>query len=203
MILNCFSNGGTIVRTFERDGARWFVLPDLCPPLGIAAREAAVHLEDYECTAVALRAAKGEREIVLAVNVPGLHTVLSRGRGQPRARAFKRWMVMDALPMMPSGAEAVLPRSPDEIVLLPPEPGEGLTSTTEIADAIGHAPNTLGRLAGHLKTPEHGEFRPAAAHHSGVAVQQWWWNEEGRHAVLKEFYWPHVRESFWCRVLAG
>ena len=104
------------------------------------------------------------------------------------------------LPALPPEGGIVLPASGDKIVLLPPGPEEGLTSTTEIADAIGYAPTTLGRLAGHLKAPEHGEFRPAVAHHSNRPVQQWWWNEEGRHAVLKEFYWPHVKETFWSRI---
>ncbi len=93
-------------------------------------------------------------------------------------------MVTRVLPLLTPGVETAMPRSRDEIVLLPPEPDEGLTSTTEIADATGYAPGTLGRL----KTAEQGEFRPAVAHHSNRPVQQWWWNEEGRRAVLKEFH---------------
>jgi prophage antirepressor-like protein len=64
------------LRTFAHDGARWSVLADLCRPLGIAVQEVAARLEDYECTAVALRTAAGRQEIVVAVNAPGLHSVL-------------------------------------------------------------------------------------------------------------------------------
>ena len=37
-------------------------------------------------------------------------------------------------------------------------------------------------------------------HHSNRPIQQWWWNEEGRHAVLKEFYWPRIKDAFWSRI---
>jgi hypothetical protein len=80
--------------------------------------------------------------------------------------------------------------------MLPARAEEGLTSTTENADAIGYTPSTLGRLAGDLTTAEHGEWRPAVGHHSNIPIQQWWWNEEGRHAVLKAYYWPHLRNLY-------
>ncbi len=188
MILKCIPFDYTLLRTFAHDGARWFVLPDLCRAIGVAAQEVATRLEDYECAAVELRAASGPQEVVLAVNVAGLHTVLSHGRKRSRARAFKRWLWTRSLRLLPPYGETNLPRSRYEIVTLPPRADEGLTSTTEIADAIGYAPTTLGRMAGHLKAPQHGEFRPAVAHHSNRPVQQWWWNEEGRRAVLKEFH---------------
>jgi hypothetical protein len=200
MILNCFSYGGATIRTFAHHDARWFVLPDLCRALGIAAQKVAARLEDYERMAVELHTATGERELVLAVNVLGLHAVLSRYALRASTRSFRRWMVVDALPAMPPGAEAALPRSRDEIALLPPEPEEGLTSNEEVAHFLNHSPYTLDRLAGHLKTPEHGEFRPAVELYTKLPIQRWCWNEEGRHAVLKEFFWPRAWESYWSHI---
>jgi prophage antirepressor-like protein len=129
------------IRSFAHDGAHWCVLPDLCRALGIAAQEVAARLEDDECMAIALRTAAGQQELALAVNVPGLHTVLSRGGRRSKARAFARWMTTQVLPSMAF----------DGGVVVPPRIGDGLTSTTEIADEVGHAPSTLGRLVGHLR----------------------------------------------------
>src|SRR3954447_19258968 len=164
------------LRTFLHDGARRFVLPDVCGGLGIDTQEVATRLAAHECTAVVLRNATDRHEVVLAVTVSSLPMVLAHGRKRSRKKAFKRWTEMQALLTLLAGDHAVLPRSDDEIVLLPPGAEDDLFSTTQVADRIGYDPGTLTRLVRHLKAAQHGQHRPSVGCFMNIPFMQWYWN---------------------------
>jgi hypothetical protein len=169
----------TNIRMFAQDGTPWFALPDLCGVLGIDDIKSTVKLlAEYECVAAMLPMSAGQREIVAAVNLSGFCTVVRHSRCRETAQSLKRLVMTKVAPSA---------RLLDEPILLAPQPEEQLTSTSELADTLGLAPQTLGRRVRHLKTAGHGELRPALGRDSNRPISQWWWNSAGRAAVLREF----------------
>jgi hypothetical protein len=169
----------TTIRMFAHHGTPWFCLSDLCDALEINDIASTANLlAEHERMAATLPASSGQREIVATVNLSGFCTVVRHSRCREIAQSLKRLVMTKVAPTA---------RLLDEPILLAPQPEEHLTSTSELADTLGLAPQTLGRRVQHLKTARHGELRPALGLDSNRPVFQWWWNPAGRDAVLREF----------------
>jgi hypothetical protein len=169
----------TAIRMFAHHGTPWLVLRDLCEALEIDDIASTANLlADYERMAATLPTSSWQREIVATVNLSGFCTVVRHSRCRETAQSLHRLVMTKVAPTA---------RLLDEPILLAPQPEENLTSTSELADTLGLAPQTIGRRAQHLKTAGHGEFRPALGRDSNRPVSQWWWNSAGRAAVLREF----------------
>jgi hypothetical protein len=169
----------TAIRMFARDGAPWFALPDACEALGLGDSEDIMDLvTDDERMAAVLPSPGGYREVLAVVSLSGLYGLLDASPLPASAAALWQLVTTQLLPTL-----ALL----DQTILLPPRADERFTSTSDLATAIGMTPVGLGRRARHLKTPRHGEMRPALGTNSDRPVAQWWWNPAGRKAVLREF----------------
>ena len=112
------------IRIVQRDGQPWWVLKDVCDVLGISKyRDTATRIDDDERGSVRVDTPGGEQD-VLAVNEPGLYSVILRS-DKPEAAKFKRWITHEVLPsirkhgayMTPAKIEEVL-RDPDTIIRL-------------------------------------------------------------------------------------
>jgi prophage antirepressor-like protein len=165
------------IRFLLSDGQPWFIVSDVRRALGITGYLNVAGLDDGEWGTVAV-GTPGGRDHFAAVGVSGLFAAIAH-ETTPEAGRFRRWVALEALPTIAAMSGAVLQA--------PRGRGDGLVSTTELAERLGMEPGLLGRRAKHLKTPAHGEERDAIALFSDRVVRQWLWNEAGRAAVLKQF----------------
>ncbi len=128
--------GSTAVRMFAHEGSPWFALPDLCSALGLDDIVASAELlADYERTAAMLLPANAQQEVVTAVNLSALLTLLSNSPDRRVAQSLK-WLVMTRI--VPTLNLLAAP------IVLPSQIDEDLMSTTDIADWLGVAPQALG-----------------------------------------------------------
>lgn len=93
--LQIFSYSDKQVRTLLRNGEPWFVLKDVCDILGLTNPSVvAERLEDDKRSKFDL-GRQGETTII---NEPGLYNVILRS-DKPKAKAFKRWVTHEVLPV--------------------------------------------------------------------------------------------------------
>lgn len=87
-------------RIFDRQGAPWFALADVCAELEIVnVGNAAARLDDDERDSIRnpdVNAARGNPNIVI-VNESGLYSLILTSR-KPEAKRFKKWVTADVLP---------------------------------------------------------------------------------------------------------
>ncbi len=87
------------VRSFARDGEKWFYQNELCRALDIAnPRDAIARLEPGE-RGVAISDTPGGRQEVNVVNESGLYALIFSSR-KPQARAFRHWVTAEVLPAL-------------------------------------------------------------------------------------------------------
>jgi prophage antirepressor-like protein len=87
-----FNFNGLKVRVFDRAGDPWWVLSDVCQPLGIAnPRDAASRLDDDEKDAVGIADAIGREQQTTIINESGLYSLILTSRKE-QAKAFNKWV---------------------------------------------------------------------------------------------------------------
>ena len=95
--IKVFSNKeiGSSVRTITKDGEPWFVLTDVCKPLGIKnATDVAKRLDKDELARFNLGGRPG---VVNIVNESGMYAVVLRS-DKPTAKKFRKWITSEVLP---------------------------------------------------------------------------------------------------------
>ena len=87
------------IRTITIDGEPWFVAVDVCKALQIAnSRDALTRIDDDEKGVVLTDTLGGKQEVTI-VNEPGLYTLVLSSR-KPEAKAFKRWITHEVIPVI-------------------------------------------------------------------------------------------------------
>ena len=95
--LTPFEFEGYTIHVTDRDGNPWWVLPDVCKPLGIATpRDAAGRLDDDE-KGVAITDTLGGKQPTTIINESGLYSLILTSR-KPAAKRFKKWVTATVLP---------------------------------------------------------------------------------------------------------
>ena len=85
------------VRTIAIDGEPWFVASDVCKALGVD-RTAIRRLDSDEKGVHSTHTPGGKQDLSI-VNEPGLYSLVLGSR-KPEAKAFKRWIVHDVIPVI-------------------------------------------------------------------------------------------------------
>ncbi|MBY0052313.1 ORF6C domain-containing protein [Brevibacillus agri] len=85
------------VRVVVKDGEPWFVAKDVCAILEIANSRDALGRLDEDEKGVVLTDTLGGKQELLAVNEPGLYSLVIGSR-KPEAKAFKRWITHEVIP---------------------------------------------------------------------------------------------------------
>lgn len=94
-----FPATGQPVRTVTMDGQPWFVAADVCAVLGIGRPQDSVrYLDEDERGRCSVDTPSGEQQMLI-VNEPGLYSLILRSR-KSEAKAFKRWITHEVLPMI-------------------------------------------------------------------------------------------------------
>ena len=94
-----FQYGEQKVRTIVENGVVWFFAKDVCEILDISKdRDAVSRLDEDERGSVLLDTLGGKQN-VNAVNEPGLYSLILGSR-KPEAKAFKRWVTHEVLPVI-------------------------------------------------------------------------------------------------------
>ncbi|WP_309302892.1 Bro-N domain-containing protein [Streptomyces sp. PT12] len=97
--LQVFAFEGAEVRTVLVDGEPWWVAADVASVLDVGRTHDAVRsLDDDEKGAETIRTLGGEQTVTV-INEPGLYSLILRSR-KPQARAFKRWVTHEMLPVI-------------------------------------------------------------------------------------------------------
>jgi len=97
--MQMLSFAGDSVRMVTIDGEPWWVAKDVCGVLGLGnITEALRGLDEDELTSEVLMSG-GQGRQMLIVSEPGLYSLILRSR-KPEAKAFKRWVTHDILPMI-------------------------------------------------------------------------------------------------------
>lgn len=90
---------GTVRAVRGDDGEPMFVAKDVCAALGLGnSRQALARLDDDEKGVISTDTPGGEQQMQ-AVNEPGLYVLVLSSR-KPEARAFKRWVTHEVLPVL-------------------------------------------------------------------------------------------------------
>ena len=90
------------VRIALINGEPWFITVDVCKALGIAdATKAMERLDDDEGTRIKIAHPQNPQKVmeINAVNEPGLYALVLSSR-KPEAKAFKRWVTHEVLPII-------------------------------------------------------------------------------------------------------
>lgn len=91
--------GKAIREITDEDNNFWFVAKDICEALGLENTTIALYAIDQEdLTLLKLRAGTQIREMNI-VNESGLYTLILRSN-KPEARAFKRWITSEVIPLI-------------------------------------------------------------------------------------------------------
>jgi prophage antirepressor-like protein len=108
-----FNFGDFPVRIEDREGALWFVLPDVCRVLEIAnVADAASRLDDDERDVVGITDTMGREQQTTIVSESGLYSLVLRSR-KAEARAFKKWITAEILPAIRRTGGYGMPPAPD------------------------------------------------------------------------------------------
>lgn len=93
-----FQYGNTAVRTVLIDGEPWFVLADLCRPLGLSNPSmVADRVESDALSSAEVIDSMGREQSARIVSEAGMYEVVLMSR-KPEARMFKRWLTGTVLP---------------------------------------------------------------------------------------------------------
>lgn len=149
---------GQPVRAFQKDGAAWFVLADVCAALGIAnPRNVAARLDEDEKDAVHLPDAIGRPQSMTTVSESGLYAVILRS-DKPQARPFRKWVTGEVLPSIrQTGAYALPGEGASQRVAV------GLVTTGALAHATGRSPRDIRKTCQRQGLKPVGLTRPAHA----------------------------------------
>ena len=105
------------------NGEPWFVAADVCRALEIDPT-ATRRLDDDE--KMTLRLTQGESNRTSDTNIvnePGLYTLVLGSR-KPEAKAFKRWITHEVIPMIRKHGAYMTPETVEEVLLNPDTPIE-------------------------------------------------------------------------------
>lgn len=95
--LQVFNFSGMEIRVVSKDGNPWWIAKDVCSVLEIAnSRDALSRLDDDEKGVVSTDTLGGRQDL-MAVNEPGLYSLILGSR-KPEAKRFKRWVTHSVLP---------------------------------------------------------------------------------------------------------
>lgn len=108
-----FDFAGQQVRVIQDDaGEPWFVAADVARILGYSATAAMTRsMDDDERGVRMLHTPSGEQEMA-TVSEPGLYSAILRSQ-RPEAKAFKRWVTHEVLPVIRRTGAYAVPRQPD------------------------------------------------------------------------------------------
>ncbi len=87
------------IKTIIKDGEPWFVAKDTCDTLKIINSRDAVSNLDEDEKGVAIIDTPGGPQEVLIINESGLYSLIFKSR-KKQARAFKRWVTHEVLPLI-------------------------------------------------------------------------------------------------------
>lgn len=90
---------GHVVRTVTVDGEPWWVAKDVRDVLSLANYKTSLALLDDDEKGTAIVRTPIGSQVMATINEPGLYSLILRSR-KPEAKAFKRWVVHEALPSM-------------------------------------------------------------------------------------------------------
>lgn len=103
------------IRVVEKDGEPWFVAVDVCDILDLSNPTVAVSRLDYDERAKLNLGRQGDTTIV---NEPGLYTLILGSR-KPEAKAFKRWITHEVVPLIRKYGAYMTPEKLEEAVCNP------------------------------------------------------------------------------------
>lgn len=107
------------IRTITKDGEPWFVAADVCRALEISnSRDAVARLDEDEKNTVVLTDGNRGNPNMTIVNEPGLYTLVLGSR-KPEAKAFKRWITHEVIPMIRKHGAYMTPEKLEEALLNP------------------------------------------------------------------------------------
>lgn len=113
-----FNYRGSGVRVLFKDGDPWFVAADVCRILELGnSRQAVSRLDEDEKGVISTDTPGGPQEMG-CVNEPGLYALILGSR-KPEAKAFKRWVTHEVLPIIrKTGSYHRIPQSYPEALRL-------------------------------------------------------------------------------------
>ncbi|WP_277751961.1 phage antirepressor [Bacillus wiedmannii] len=86
------------VRTIMKDGEPWFVAKDICDTLGLSdTNKALLALDDDEKCKHEQYSGSGRKPML--INESGMYSLVLKSR-KPQAKAFKKWITTEVLPMI-------------------------------------------------------------------------------------------------------
>lgn len=99
------------IRVVMENGEPWWVAKDVCEILEISNSRDAVSRLDEDERGVVLTDTPGGPQEMIAVNEPGLYTLILGSR-KPEAKAFKRWITHEVIPTIRrTGTYALVPKT--------------------------------------------------------------------------------------------
>ena len=88
------------VRAVTLEGEPWFVAADVCRVLGLGnSSQAIAKLDDDEKSGVIISDPHGREQVTRFISESGLYALVLSSR-KPEAKAFKRWITHDVIPMI-------------------------------------------------------------------------------------------------------
>ncbi|MED4676785.1 Bro-N domain-containing protein [Bacillus nitratireducens] len=86
------------IRTVMQDGETWFIAKDICDTLGLSdTNKALLALDDDEKNKHEQYSGSGRKPMI--INESGMYSLVLKSR-KPQAKAFKKWITSEVLPMI-------------------------------------------------------------------------------------------------------
>lgn len=138
------------VRTVLRDGEPWFVAADVCRALELGQVTNAIRrLDADEKALISIKGISRGNDQVSVVNEPGLYALVLGSR-KPEAKAFKRWITHEVVPVIRKHGGYLTPEaiekaitSPDFLIRLATTLKEEQEKNKELTQENAHLTDTI------------------------------------------------------------